>query len=112
MGPGGLPGLQNRSLPAHAGRLGSTPRRFRQPPLANLRPASYGLASKTRRNNFSSRRDSETLWPKPSESPSEIHDDADHSLCVAQILEHHVRARRAQFLRTMTARCDRDRARA
>jgi hypothetical protein len=29
MGPGGPPGLQNRSLPAHAGRLGSTPRRFR-----------------------------------------------------------------------------------
>ena len=29
-GPGGPPGLQNRSLPAHAGRLGSTPRRFRQ----------------------------------------------------------------------------------
>ena len=30
MGPGGPPGLQNRSLPASAGRLGSTPRRFRQ----------------------------------------------------------------------------------
>ena len=29
-GPGGPPGLQNRSLPANAGRLGSTPRRFRQ----------------------------------------------------------------------------------
>jgi len=28
-GPGGPPGLQNRSLPAHAGGLGSTPRRFR-----------------------------------------------------------------------------------
>jgi hypothetical protein len=30
MGPGGPPGLQNRSLPAYAGRLGSTPRRFRR----------------------------------------------------------------------------------
>ena len=30
MGPGGPPGLQNRSLPACAGGLGSTPRRFRQ----------------------------------------------------------------------------------
>ena len=30
MGPGGPPGLQNRSLPADAGGLGSTPRRFRQ----------------------------------------------------------------------------------
>ena len=29
MGPGGLPGLQNRSPPAKAGGLGSTPRRFR-----------------------------------------------------------------------------------
>ncbi len=29
-GPGGPPGLQNRSLPASAGGLGSTPRRFRQ----------------------------------------------------------------------------------
>ena len=29
-GPGGPPGLQNRSLPANAGGLGSTPRRFRQ----------------------------------------------------------------------------------
>ena len=30
-GPGGPPGLQNRSPPANAGGLGSTPRRFRQP---------------------------------------------------------------------------------
>jgi hypothetical protein len=28
-GPGGPPGLQNRLLPADAGGLGSTPRRFR-----------------------------------------------------------------------------------
>ena len=33
MGPGGPPGLQNRSLPANAGGLGSTPRRFRQTQL-------------------------------------------------------------------------------
>ena len=32
MGPGGPPGLQNRPLPAHAGGLGSTPRRFRHSP--------------------------------------------------------------------------------
>ena len=32
-GPGGPPGLQNRSLPARAGGLGSTPRRFRHEPL-------------------------------------------------------------------------------
>src|SRR5439155_5142753 len=42
-GPGGPPGLQNRLLPAHAGRLGSTPRRFRQTSLA-LR-ASFVSAS-------------------------------------------------------------------
>ena len=38
-GPGGPPGLQNRPLSASAGRLGSTPRRFRQ--------SDYGLQTLT-----------------------------------------------------------------
>jgi hypothetical protein len=42
-GPGGPPGLQNRLLPAHAGRLGSTPRRFRQPQLSTLKSQLSGF---------------------------------------------------------------------
>jgi hypothetical protein len=47
-GPGGPPGLQNRLLPAFAGRLGSTPRRFRQPDSRCLPRASHRRARGTR----------------------------------------------------------------
>ena len=46
-GPGGPPGLQNRRAPRIAGRLGSTPRRFRQPAPFKLsgRRESAGIRS-------------------------------------------------------------------